>query len=73
MSAKPQPRTPFEKVLTQLYAMPEWGQYSDTPASQAAFKAALLRILGAHGWTRKSFIKALDREGWGPTTAMRKI
>ena len=71
MSAKPQPRTPFEKVLTQLYAMPEWLRYSEEPASQAAFKAALLRILGAHGWTRKSFIKAMDRGGFSLTTAMR--
>ena len=51
--------------------MPEWLRYSEEPASQAAFKAALLRILGAHGWTRKSFIKAMDRGGFSLTTAMR--
>ena len=60
MSAKPQPRTAFNILMERVYAMPEWGRYSLEPDAQKAFKAALLRLLGAHGWTPKTFLKIAD-------------
>jgi hypothetical protein len=49
------PRAPFTVVMGEIDALPEgWGD----PASEegrTAYRAAVNRVLGAHGWTFEDF------------------